>query len=556
MARPARVVEHLRLRGESESAVRHALPALEDAFRTASLPGAGARLVCVRRLQLGRLPSNGSAQSVALLIEKRFAEAGWTIVHAGENGAATADAVWFRDAFEAHDTAALRLAAGQTLDAWFWPLALPKVVTPTGSGNLRTIAFAIAAMEEAPRALPAWTASLVLAGYRQQLISALRPGDGHALLRAAGVPSLPPEHASSASVTSHESRDPRVPRAAVDDRATFVEVIAGRSNGRLPQLSTPIAAPPATRATRSAGGITAPPDAAARASVRRPPRPQPAGAHESVSHQGSEPAGNRLIPSAETNCETARNELAQGGAPAAIDDRLDERRAASSPDAPPEQTAAPAGQGPRPEDAGATHEAADAPVAFTSPWQLPSAAPTAAGGLLFLLPVLERVGFAEWAADRGPEEPAPELLAAQILHLLLTRLRVEEDDPVWGIAPAFRLNREATELASAEDLSGSQLQPDRPSDLGGFRLQPDGSIRATAWLTRCRRYLRRRARIGLASLIVRPARVAITPTHVDMFFRLNAADVRVRRAGLDIDPGWVPWFGRVVTFHYEDRPWN
>ena len=76
MARPARVVEHLRLRGESESAVRHALPALEDAFRTASLPDAGARLICVRRLQLGQLAANASAQSVSLLIEKRFAEDG------------------------------------------------------------------------------------------------------------------------------------------------------------------------------------------------------------------------------------------------------------------------------------------------------------------------------------------------------------------------------------------------------------------------------------------------------------------------------------------------
>ena len=520
MARPARVVEHLRLRGESESAVRHALPALEDAFRTASLPDAGARLVCVRRLQLGRLPSNGSAQSVALLIEKRFAEAGWTIVHAGENGAAAAEAVWFRDAFEAHEAAALRLAAGRTLDAWFWPLALPKVVTPTGSGNLRTIAFAIAAMEEAPRALPAWTASLVRAGYRQQLISALRPGDGDALLRAAAVSSLPSESARPASAPSHETRDRWGPREAADDRATFVEVIAGRSSGRLPQLSTPLAAPAATRATQPAGGIAASPDAAARASVRQPPRPQLAAARERVSDQGSESPGNRLIPSAEASCETARDELTQDVVPAGVEDRREERRAASSPDAPREQTAAVAGQGIRPEGAGARHEAADAPVAFTSPWQLPSAAPTAAGGLLFLLPVLERVGFADWAAGRGPEEPGPDILTAQILHLVLSRLRVEDDDPVWGIAT------------------------------------PEASEVAASWLARCRRYLRRRARIGLASLIVRRARVAITPTHVDIFFRLNAADVKVRRAGLDIDPGWVPWFGRVVTFHYEDRPWN
>ena len=28
-------------------------------------------------------------------------------------------------------------------------------------------------------------------------------------------------------------------------------------------------------------------------------------------------------------------------------------------------------------------------------------------------------------------------------------------------------------------------------------------------------------------------------------------DVAVRRAGLDTDPGWVPWLGTVVMFRYE-----
>jgi len=27
----------------------------------------------------------------------------------------------------------------------------------------------------------------------------------------------------------------------------------------------------------------------------------------------------------------------------------------------------------------------------------------------------------------------------------------------------------------------------------------------------------------------------------------------VRRAGLDIDPGWLPWFGRVVAFQFVGR---
>ena len=28
-------------------------------------------------------------------------------------------------------------------------------------------------------------------------------------------------------------------------------------------------------------------------------------------------------------------------------------------------------------------------------------------------------------------------------------------------------------------------------------------------------------------------------------------DLDIRRAGLDIDPGWLPWLGRVVRFRYE-----
>jgi len=75
-------------------------------------------------------------------------------------------------------------------------------------------------------------------------------------------------------------------------------------------------------------------------------------------------------------------------------------------------------------------------------------------------------------------------------------------------------------------------------------MSPDG------WIGACRWLLRRRVRIGLGTLVLRPARLALTPTHADVFFALDAADLRVRRAGLDIDPGWVPWLGRVLAFHY------
>ena len=52
----------------------------------------------------------------------------------------------------------------------------------------------------------------------------------------------------------------------------------------------------------------------------------------------------------------------------------------------------------------------------------------------------------------------------------------------------------------------------------------------------------------------RPARLDLTSTHADVWLGMDQTDLRVRRAGLDLDPGWVPWFGRVVRFHYGPRP--
>jgi hypothetical protein len=71
-----------------------------------------------------------------------------------------------------------------------------------------------------------------------------------------------------------------------------------------------------------------------------------------------------------------------------------------------------------------------------------------------------------------------------------------------------------------------------------------------AWLVALRRWLRRYAHIGLADLVRRPGRLSLTPTHLDVEFDLAGADLRLRRAGLDLDPGWVPWFARVTAFHY------
>ena len=65
------------------------------------------------------------------------------------------------------------------------------------------------------------------------------------------------------------------------------------------------------------------------------------------------------------------------------------------------------------------------------------------------------------------------------------------------------------------------------------------------------KYLRRSAGLSLRRLVGRHGVVVATATHVDVTFPGEVIDLRLRRAGLDLDPGWVPWLGRVVAYHYD-----
>jgi hypothetical protein len=82
----------------------------------------------------------------------------------------------------------------------------------------------------------------------------------------------------------------------------------------------------------------------------------------------------------------------------------------------------------------------------------------------------------------------------------------------------------------------------------------------TRWTARLAAYADARLRraLGLspedrldAVLLLRRARVFVTPTHVDVAFQLAQLPLEVRFAGLDRTPGWIPAAGRFVAFHFE-----
>jgi hypothetical protein len=49
----------------------------------------------------------------------------------------------------------------------------------------------------------------------------------------------------------------------------------------------------------------------------------------------------------------------------------------------------------------------------------------------------------------------------------------------------------------------------------------------------------------------RRAEIVADPGWIDVRFSLDEVATEIRRAGLDLDPGYVPWLGVVVRFIYE-----
>ncbi len=140
---------------------------------------------------------------------------------------------------------------------------------------------------------------------------------------------------------------------------------------------------------------------------------------------------------------------------------------------------------------------------------------TTAAGLIFLVNILDRLGIAEAAPTLG----------IQVLHRLAAQTGVPAEDPI------------ALWLATLED----------PTQTPGVR----------AWSIAVHRYIRlidvreNEAPLTARDIVNRPGLFSVNRTDLDITLPLDGVDIRIRRAGLDLDPGWRPWFGRVVRFHYE-----
>ena len=563
VAAPAVVVRRLALAAPRREDVVPFRNDLEDALRTASYPGLPRGAVLhVRRLVLGRVPRGLSRQALAALVAARLGESpaellAWGRAPGDPEGAAPL--ALLPDPVTATALALQTVLQGRrphwALDRSFpglpWqdpPAAVAALIDRLIAGSGDAAPGRLISLSGGDRLLLAALAAVPEPALARWIALAAGEGAGHPIPTGPAVATAPPPHTGQGPIGA-AAGDPR--RLAIDADslpAPMRSLLAAALRLWPPRSSQLLAA------AALAGRATLGPVAAA-SLLARLARPEPRAA--SAATQRGRPG---VVPTPRPGHPPDPDRPSEPAAPA-------HRPAGLAPaaPAPPPETA-------RLADLVATPDLAGLP--------------SAAAGLWLLLPVLRLVGVE--AAGQATGLP----LGHALLRRFAGRLGLGEGDPAAPLLaecpllgppdPAALWSPHASvlaELAGGGALRLRHRAPGRaalglPHGPGGLaqldatglaalraqrlplRVAPGrsaltGQDIVAAQALACQRLIRRLTGRGWRALLARPGRVCLTPTHLDITFDGRLADPAVRRAGLDFDPGWLQWLGRVVSFHYD-----
>lgn len=591
-----RRVRTVRLHAPDESLIRRGAVLLEDALRTASLPDVGAgRLLVIRSFSVGTIRSQQSAASLALNIEKRLHQLRSCAVYAMSPGARHYTAVYFRDEVEPYVLLALKLSRRECPDEWFWRPAVPdwRSGMPRDEA-LRTLLFGVMRTQAGTWAAVRMLTNLQTEHIIDPMLSSLRWLDGERLLQEFGWSRSP---ASLREMPIHAERQSvQLPRGWEDILVQWIErwnydddprpawlacaALVAEKPGRLLDRRLLHRGKALLRAVRFQGHMS---QLDTRSSVEGSKRETSSSNDEiTTSDEASKQIGlEEEVP-------------AKGkGTTSDIRDMLQVPEENGESYAPRESTSVRSS----PESGATTRESGDADLFSrmddtVDTWPV-TPQPTAYAGMFFLVAVLSKLGienflevFPHWIEHD---------LAARLFFTFCERLNVPEQDAIRVALPGIGnesgcqvfdffvpgcwmtgiAEEGAVILRGVRDFPGLRIIADASQRLtlglwrgkfpAGVRLmigirgfkkgawlayESELEMATQAWITAARRWCRRFAHIGLRDLICRPGRISVTRTHVDVLLDHRQSETRVRKAGLDFNPGWVPWLGRVVRFHY------
>lgn len=173
----------------------------------------------------------------------------------------------------------------------------------------------------------------------------------------------------------------------------------------------------------------------------------------------------------------------------------------------------------------------------TKPLDLRQRAFTNFGGMLFLLPVIEDLKLPE-------EIQAHTTFGARsfpwVIHqLAMALVTIEPDDPVAlafaGLPPGA--TPPSAERAAPSEIESSAINAFVARIMERLRalIEPEDDAQMNVVEFVCRRR----------------AEIVADPGWIDVKLSLDDVSTEIRRAGLDLDPGYVSWLGVVVRFVYE-----
>jgi hypothetical protein len=526
--------------------------AVEEALRLASLPGENeGRSYYFRHLNISGLPSDGNRSAWLEQFQRALGQEAEHALHGADPRAASVQAVFFRGEQEALEILLHRILARRPVNEWFWPMV---TAAPSADGPASNAAMVLHIVERL-RAQPAsWTAVAVALFATQfdvvRLLEAIPPAAAQGWIREMDGSRPAPSRAPA-----------RIPASAQAPIQQALKIVGFRDI-RVVWLTTLAvlldspAALAAGTAVWSARGILQqlisegktrladrkPPDAieTGRLGAATPARP---GTAEAVTPAHGEDIATGSSPRSDAQADVTPPDLVPV---TPLDIQLDAEAANSG--TLPLQDALRAfdmSAGPEPAIPVPASDVSGVASEFTrlpdtTPWQC-TGLPTGAAGLFFLLNALERLGVSEaMATDLASVAPN---FVTQVLHRLALYAGVADDDPIkiWldSVVPSVS---DEEPLPCEPSWWPANLVPDRYAAPLEYVLR--------VWCLAVRRWCWRTGKVTVRDVVSRAGVFSVSRTDLDVSLPIEEADIRVRRIGLDLDPGWLPWFGRVVRFHY------
>jgi hypothetical protein len=155
---------------------------------------------------------------------------------------------------------------------------------------------------------------------------------------------------------------------------------------------------------------------------------------------------------------------------------------------------------------------------------------TAAAGLLFVVHLVEALGLADELATTLEDR----LLRWTLHRLGMMLAGVEPDDPAAlafaGLGPDTAPPSRDGPPPTADEEAALARAAERVAAALDDALEADDA---------------------LARVCARDGEVRADPGWIELRLALDAVDLDVRRAGLDLDPGFIPWLGTVIRFVYD-----